>query len=510
MSGGASSSNEFFVHELDAEPQTIPGDVVHNVMNGVRRTWRVTFRAKNTGVIVLVVAYLVWFIHLSLALYWSYGDPPFDLAIFDQGLWLISHFHVPFVTIMGRNLFGDHTSFVLYLFAPFYRLFPEPQGLLVLQTFLLASPAVPIYLLACKYLKSTLIATGLVATYLLSPLIQQGNLDQFHPEAFQALFISLAIYAAIERKKTLLIVMVILALTVKEDAAVLIIPLGVWVAARRDRRLGLSIVAGSVAWAMVANWLIIPSILGSSSIYAGRIPFGGISGFLSTIFRHPGQVVSYLGSQDRPFYLWQIAATVGFAFLFAPEVALIGILVVAENMVSNDGYMHQILYQYSIVLAAVLVLGTLYAIAQQTHYWRRNALAVVALTGAIWTCALWGYAPFSENHLPQTVPSNTLTALGYLESKIPPNAVVSAWYPLVAHIDARTQIYVWPNPFFESNWGLGQHTGATLPVASQVQYLFLPISSSSSPDPVFNLIASQFRLIQSRSGFALYKRIHAP
>src|ERR1019366_8656312 len=216
------------VHTDDAnntQPLRTSGRAPRTRSSGVRRTWRSTTHSRNIGVILLVVLYVGWFIHLSLKLYYGYGDSPFDLAIFDQGMWLISHFHVPFVTVMGRNLFGDHTSFVLFLLAPFYRLFPEPQGLLVLQTLLLAGPAVPIYLLARKYIKSTLIATSLVATYLLNPLLQQGNLDQFHPEAFQVLFISLAIYAAIERRSVLLVVMVVLSLIVKEDAALLVVPL---------------------------------------------------------------------------------------------------------------------------------------------------------------------------------------------------------------------------------------------------------------------------------------------
>ena len=79
-------------------------------------------------VLVLVAAYVVWFIHLNFLLYYSYGEPPFDLSVFDQGMWLISHFRDPFVTIMGRNLVGDHTSFVLYLFAPLYRLFSRAAG----------------------------------------------------------------------------------------------------------------------------------------------------------------------------------------------------------------------------------------------------------------------------------------------------------------------------------------------------------------------------------------------
>ncbi len=298
-----------------------------------------------------------------------------------------------------------------------------------------------------------------------------------------------------------------LALLVKEDAALLVIPLGLWVAARRDRRLGTWIVAGSVAYAMVANWVIIPSLLGSSSIYTGRIPFGGVSGLFATLFRRPGQLWSYLGSQGRPFYLWQIGSTAGFAFLLAPEIAVIGILVVAENMVSNDPYMHQILYQYSIVLAAVLVLGTLYAIAQQSSLWRRNTLIVLALVGAVWTCALWGYAPFSKNKVYDTVPSTSMAALNALEKALPPDASVAAWYPLVAHLDARSQIYVWPNPFSASNWGLLNDTGVRLPVASQVQYLLLPDPLAPDENPaVFSQISSDYRLVSSGGGFGLYEQ----
>jgi len=506
------SSSLYIVHGKRVRPITNSGSVMRALSSWTVRTWRSVAQMKNMGVILLVVLYVGWFIHLSLKMYYGYGEPPFDLAIFDQGMWLASHFHEPFVTVMGRNLFGDHTSFVLLLVAPFYRLFPEPQGLLVLQTLLLAGPAVPIYLLARKYIKSTLIATSLVATYLLNPLVQQGNLNQFHPEAFQVLFISLAIFAAIENKSALLVLMVVLSLMVKEDAALLVIPLGVWVAIRRDRRLGMSIVVGSVLWAMVANWLIIPWLLGSSSIYTSRIPFGGVSGLFGTLFHRPGQLWSYLVSQGRPFYLLQLGCTVGFAFLFSPEIALIGVLVVAEIIVSNDPYMHQILYQYSMPLAPVLVLGTLYAIAKQTHGWRRDALATVALSAAILSCALWGYAPFSANKVGAGwVPTRSIKALAYVEKGLPANAVVAAWYPLVPHIDHRDQVYVWPTPFYASNWGTTNDTGARLPVASQVQYLLLP-TALSAPDhaDVFKQIAGDYRLVRRRAGFGLFEKKVSP
>ena len=45
----------------------------------------------------------------------TYG---FDTGIFDQGLWLMSRFDSPFITINGRHLFGDHTSFLLVALVP--------------------------------------------------------------------------------------------------------------------------------------------------------------------------------------------------------------------------------------------------------------------------------------------------------------------------------------------------------------------------------------------------------
>ena len=155
---------------------------------------------RHLPVAVLIGAYVLWFGHLSVAVHDGYGTPGYDMGIFDQGVWLLSRFHAPFVTVMGRNLFGDHTSFILLLAVPLYWVWPHAQTLLVLQTCLLAAAAVPVYLLALRRTASVLIATGLAAAYLLNPALQNGNLEQFHPEAFLVLSVAVAIYAAVESK----------------------------------------------------------------------------------------------------------------------------------------------------------------------------------------------------------------------------------------------------------------------------------------------------------------------
>jgi hypothetical protein len=94
-----------------------------------------------------------------------------------------------------------------------------------------------------------------------------------------------------------------------------------------------------------------------------------------------------------------------------------------------------------------------------------------------------------------------------LERKIPANAIVSAWYLFVPHLDHRTQIYLWPTPFDTGNYGLFNNNGTVLPVASKVQYLVLPIPVNASTDQaVFDRLAKKFTLIAHDDGIGLFKR----
>jgi len=466
-------------------------------------------RKTYLGLAVPIFLYCFWFIGQSARLYYGYSQPPYDLAIFNQGLWLVTHGHGLFVTIMGRSLFGDHSSFILMLFAPFYSLFPEPMGLLVLQTLLIAGAAIPIYFLARKYLDSAAMAAVLSASYLLNPLIQQGNLFQFHPEAFMVLIISVAIYAAIEDRMVLLFFMSELAVLVKEDAAVFVVPLALWVMWRRNFKVGARITGLAVIWSLLVTKLIIPDFLGASSYYSGFLPFGGWSKTLLTLVRTPITFFSFLLSQGRTFFLWQLIAPTGAIALLAPEIALIAGGTIFENILSNDPYMHMINFQYTMVIAPIMALASVIAVARRSDMVQRWALVGIIFAAAVWTCSLWGFAPFSKNKTGQlwSPSSAQVVSVNKMEHLIPPTAVVSAWYPLSSHLDLRPQIYVWPNPFYAANWDLEKNPGAYLPQSSSVQYLFLPTTLPTALDQsVFQKIESNFYVLKSLDGVTLYKR----
>ncbi len=467
--------------------------------------------APHIPVTVLIVAYALRFSLLSVAVHDGYGTPAFDMGIPDQGIWLLSRFHAPFVTVMGRNLFADHTSFILVLAVPLYWIYPHAQALLVLQACLLASAAIPIYLLGRRLLGrgalGTALSTALAAAYLLNPALQNGNLEQFHVEAFLVPSIAWAIYAAIEWKPVLLGVSVAACLLCKEDTALLIIPLGLWVLLRRNRKWGTAILVTAAAWMAFAFKVITPTLLGAGSVHTNRVPFGGYWGFVKEIFTKPGRVWGYATSGGRLFYLWQMGASLGWVFLAAPSVAAIGLLVLLENELADFVYQHQIQYHYSMPLVPVLAIGTVWAVSRLRSVRLRVAATGVATSSALIGCVLWGLAPFSLNTYPhQSTSSPAVRDADAVINELPPNAVVSAWYPYVSHVDHRTRVYMFPTPFKAAYWDRYQSEGKRLPFAGQIQYLLLPSDLNGEDADVLGSIICQYRIVDQVGGVVLYEK----
>lgn len=458
--------------------------------------------------------FFVRFALLSVQVQDGYGAPGFDMGIFDQGVWLLAHFKAPFVTVMGRDLFGDHTSFILLVVVPLYWIWDEPQTLLVIQAALLALAALPVYWLAVKRL-GPVVATTVAVAYLLNPALERGDLEQFHPECFLVLFISLAIWAAVEWRPRVLVVAVVGCLLVKEDTALLVVPLAIWVGWRRDQRWGWALAAAALAWMAFAWGVVIRLLLGTSTFYTDRIPFGGLANLLGEPFTHPVRFGRYLLGGSRPFYVWQMVSSFGGVFLYAPEVAAIAVLAGAENVLSTFPYMHQVGYHYSLALVPVLAMGTVWALHRLAARGRPRLVGAASgfvLVSALVACWLWGLAPFSRDPIyPHSSPSSpAVIAVNRIIAAVPPDAVVSAAPMYVSHLDHRVVCYQWPTPFRAKYWHLYTQEGRYLPIAAGVQYLVLPSHLSGAGAATFASIAPQFSLVARGGGASLYRRVAPP
>jgi uncharacterized membrane protein len=460
-----------------------------------------------------VVWYVAHFARLTYDRHLGTGTAAFDYGLYDQGLWLLSHFHDPFITIMGRNLFGSHTSFILGFLVPLYWIAPGAGVLLTSQALLIGLGAVPVFLYARKRLESVAAAAVLGIAFLLHPAVGWSNIEQFHPDAFFPVTVGLALYGALGNRRRLLVAGVVLSLLVREDVALLTVPLGIWYALRRDRKLGLLIIVGSLAYSAIAMFAIITTLLGTTSFYFGRIPFGGVGGFLKTVFVHPGRLIHYLGQDGRPRYVWQMLVSGGLVFLAATDVALIGIGVLGINVISTFVYEHLIRYHYSLLLVPIVSFASVEAIGrmrQPALRWTAvAAVGVIATVGAY----LWGPMPFSRPVVAYWKPNYPdAVDVRVLKRSIPPDAVVSAYVTWVPHVDHRRRIYMFPTPFSASYWGTPptRYDGKTLPFVHDVEYVFIPTHLDPDLQKIWNRWRDKFVLDRRMRSASLYRRADLP
>jgi uncharacterized membrane protein len=207
-----------------------------------------------------------------------------------------------------------------------------------------------------------------------------------------------------------------------------------------------------------------------------------------------------------------MAFSTGLVFLAAPEVAGIGLVQLIVNWGSSFGYQHQIDYHYSVPLVPVLICGTVFAVSRLRAVKARRAATIAVLLCALWSCVLWGVAPFSDAKVVAPATGTpALAATRHLLAEVPPNAVISAVQNFVPAVDHRTQVYMWPNPFYQVYYGNPRYDGRSWPVASRVQYLLLPpcITCDQGTAPwvaVFDQVASHFRVVGRTSLAVLYER----
>ncbi len=469
-------------------------------------------RIKSASVWEVVTAAMIsvagfYFAALSVEMHLSLATSAYDFGLYDQGIWLLSRFQNPFVTLMGRNLFGDHTSFILLFLVPIYWIIGSTSTLFVIQALAIVAGGVPIYLFTRNRLNSEAMATVFVAAYLIHPATVWVALENFHPDAFLGVFIATALYAAFESKWRMYIVAVLLAMSVKEDVSLILIPLGVWVAWRKNLKMGLFTSVTAFWYSVVAVFGIQRGINGVPFRNGWRIPFGGLSGSIKTLFTDPMAMLRYLVSDSRPYYILQLVAPVALGFVVFPEVAAIALLVIFTNIFSNFWYQYHIEYHYSFVVVPVLVIGTAFALGRLRKNLRRVVVVICAISTL--SCAyLWAPLPGARTQVAYNGSSNpAVIAARVALSKIPDDAVVSAYHPLTAHLARRKRIYVFPVPFKRALYGMDAFaTGDVLPFTNDIEFVVLPVAMDEGMQKTWREVSAQFAISYANEWWIVYQR----
>ncbi len=481
---------------------------------------RVTaWQALFAGMLFL---YVVYFTKVTIEVHEGLGTSSYDIGLYQQGVWLLGQGDAPFVTLMGRNMFGDHASLILLLVAPIYRLFPSANTLFFLQSLFIALGALPIFLAARKRLASEAMAVVLAGCFLIHPAVGWSNRENFHPDCLVAFFLGMAIYGALERKWKLYWVFVILTILVKEDVVLVLLPLGIWVAMKRDRRIGAATIVATVFATLLGMFVLMRSLIGVPTRNGWRIPFGGPGGLLREAIERPGNVIEHFRSDNRPFYFWQMTFPVAFVFTRRPGLAAVSLLVIGTNMLSTFWYQYHLEYHYSLIAVPAILLGTVHALELVGRQWRRRSVGVVALT-SVWACLMWGVVPlgnlltpWSDHPIgraqPYYWPADHPVAVAARElfGEIPADASVAAYHALTPHLAERTLIYQFPNPFRVVLYGVDtsqEAARACLPTANDLEYVMLQANIPVDLEVDWAAVSKDFEVVAENEYWTVYHRV---
>jgi uncharacterized membrane protein len=402
--------------------------------------------------------FVVLFVRQTWGLHQHFGTYGFDVGIYDQGTWLLSRLHSPFVTVRGLNLFGEHASYILALVAPLYRLWSDPRMLLLLQVVALAVPAVVVYRLGTRHLGNPVMGLAVAVAYLAYPAMQWALTWQFHPETLAAAFLALAALDAAERRPRRMAVWLGLALLCREDVGLVVAGFGGLLILTGQRRVGQRVLVAGLVWWVLATFLFIPWANGrQTNLFELNYGITGVGpiALLRALPSMTGRALATaLSNQGFSYLLLVLVPLLGLPLL-APRALLPVAPALFLNLAAVPPEQHQIRYQYLATSAPLLAIAAVAGLKVVAS--RRRALLTPALIALVLVAGgmdqRYGPAPWSRDPVvgaasPVDAPRRQALAL------IPPDAPVSAQFNLVPQLTRRTRIYEFPNPFRAANWGL--------------------------------------------------------
>lgn len=420
--------------------------------------WRSAFRTRVSNASPWAIA--VWLGALLYGVLLSaeslYNDATFrtgfDAAIYDQRLWLLSNFEDPFSTVVSRPFLADHFEPGLVLLTPLYWLGLGMTGVYIAQAIGLALTAPALFALARASGASPALAALPALLWLVSPPVAAANLVDFRPATFGPVLLVLSVLFALQRRYVLLAVTTVLALSLKEDVALIYLVLGILLAYHGQRRVGAIMAIGSSA-CFVLGVAIIRS-LADQYEWQGR-RFAGDRGdsFLEAagwMLRHPLETIGDVLGQSGPDLLILVISTGGLALL-APFWMLLSVPTAIVNALSAYDPQHDLLNHYHLsVLAGFFVAGAI-GVGRLKSVGRAGQLAVAVSVAMVVPIALIGGV--LTHDISGRVSKDERDAIERALDLIPPDAPVAAAPNLLPHLSHRVEVYSLPEPFIPIDWG---------------------------------------------------------
>ena len=385
----------------------------------------------------------------------GFATPSYDFGIFAQMFHSMKTSGLPMTTLERDGLlshFRVHVSPIYYLMLPFYILYPHPSTLQVLHAVVLVSSVIPLWLIGKHHGLSGWQRCLLCTALLLFPALAGGTSYDLHENCFLTPLI-LWLFLWIDRQKTIPIYLTaILIFMVKEDAAVYVAVIALWMiirallhSNRKETVLGLILLALSVGYFLsVTDYLATVGDGVMSERYRNLMPDGNesLSSVALVAVFHPTKMLSECVEPEKLSYIGlTMGALLGLPLLTRRyERFFLLIPYILVNLIPDYIYQHDIFFQYSFGSLACLFYLTAINLADLRAHIRLPLLIYLLSTCAVLFTAfpmpraadyITRYADNREAHM-QTE---------QLLQTIPEDATVTAGTFLTTYLSSREVIY---------------------------------------------------------------------
>ena len=416
------------------------------------RLARNTLSIMRRRVLLLMLLLVNTFLYstLSILRHRHFGSG-WDLAVFDQAIWLYSRFSSPDVTVRfnrPKHILGDHFHPIVALLSPLCWIIDGAEAILISQAFIVALSVIPVFLFTARRLGNTA-AWLFTLAYSLFWGIQQTVEFEFHEIAFAIPLIAFAIYFIDVRNATGYFACFFLMLMTKENMGAIVAFFGVYLIVLKRYRDGLvSLIVGAITFPLMTK-IVIPFFSDRPHEYWTYEALGpNLTGAIKTMIRKPWLVAQIMTSPVTKLHtIWLIFSPFLLLSLFSPLMILF-IPIFAERFLSSRMVFWQPFYHYNATITPLVAMAAadgLWRITRLIKSERARRICVQLATLAILFISLW--------MLPR-LPLWKLTSPDYWQltemektgqaaiAMIPPGVSVAAQIPVAPHLTHRRHIYI--------------------------------------------------------------------
>ncbi|MBO4473348.1 MAG: DUF2079 domain-containing protein [Clostridiales bacterium] len=435
-------------------PDLLNGRTPDGIRNGKRSASR-SEAYVIFPVAALSVAVLIFLCETALATHRIYGTTTFDMGIFEQMFYSLSHrFNAVTTCERGYALshFRVHASYILYMLVPIYKVFPGAETLIVSQAVLVVSGVIPVYLIARKKGFSGTTLFSCCVIYLFSLGILSPCYFHFHENAFLPPLLMWIFYAVENRKNILFCILCALTCFVKEDAILFVVCICLYLAfeTKGKDRIRVLLTGGTAAayFLAMSAWL---SRSGDGKMMMSSRMHTLMTGenqsslqIVGNILTNPGHALTVVTSEPEAFLiLLEMLLPLLLMPFFTKKTHRLFLMVpfFTFNLLFSAAYVYaaQIRYQYAFGTATLLIYLAIMNISDFDKDRRTVAITSVAAVSVI--CAACMISPNLDQYEQYKNNRTTCQGIAACLEKIPQDASVTADDYYLPHLAARNEIY---------------------------------------------------------------------